>query len=204
MSDHTRFEIHIYTEGGVVAVVRVRGKRRYLMEKAFLGELIGHPYPAERALREVPDPVGDFYMLSHEQMRAYGKFHRKLGRIERELPARKAQDRLLHGEDTIPPEFQSFCLSLAMGLKYAGSSPQSVVRYAVNVHSREESEAALRFLNRIAAGNYDATELQRLWDRCIADMDLTSQGDPRPFLLSVRAEMAKLIKPTADRRHSRR
>ena len=120
------------------------------------------------------------------------------------MPAHKAQDRLQHGEDTIPSEFQSFCLSLAMGLKYADSSPQSVVRYAVNIHSREEREAALRFLNRIAAGNYAAAELQRLWDRCSADMGLTSEGDPRPFFLTVRAEMAKLVKPTVARRHSRR
>ena len=91
-----------------------------------------------------------------------------------------------------------------MGIAYAGSTPKKVVRYAITTLAREESETALRFLNRIAEGNYDAAELQRLWDRCIADLDLTFEGDLRTFFLTIRSEMAKLVKPTIARRHSRR
>ena len=203
MADHTRFEIQIYRDG-VVATVHLRGTKRYLIEKAFLDQLIGHPYPAHLAPRPVPDPHQDHYMLDREQMAAYVAFRRKLKRIDNDMPVRKAQARLEHGAETaIPTEFQSFCSSLAMGLKYAGSTPETVVEYAVNIHSREEREAALRFLDRIAASNYDADALQRVWAHCMSDFGLTCEGDLRAFFLTVRAELAKLVKPTIARHHSR-
>ena len=53
MSDHTRFEIEIYCEG-VVGEVHLRGKRRYLMETAFLDELSGHPVDRAPHLIDMP------------------------------------------------------------------------------------------------------------------------------------------------------
>lgn len=205
MADHTKYEIQIYTEGGVVAVVPVRGKKRYLMEKAYLDQLIGHPYPAHLAPRPIPDHIGDLYMLDRQQFAAYNAFRHKLKRIENRMPARKAQARLEAGaESAIPHEFESLCLSLAVGLAYAGSTPKKATHYAIATLAREESETALRYLNRIAAGNYDAAALQRLWDRCTSDLGLFFEGDLRAFFLSIRSEMAKLVNLTIARRHSRR
>lgn len=201
MSDHTRFEIEIYCEG-VVGEVHLRGKRRYLMETAFLDELSGHP--VDRAPRPVPDRHACLYMLSREQFRAYAKFHRKLDRIEREMPVRKAEDRMRHGAENLTSrEFESFCMSPALGLAYVDLTPESAVRYAINTLTREEREGALRFLDCIAAGNHDAAALEQVWDRCTSDAGLSRETDVRTFFLAVRAEMAKLVKPVIKRRHAR-
>ncbi len=60
------------------------------------------------------------------------------------------------------------------------------------------------FLNRIAEGNYDANALQQLWDGWVSDFGLWFEGDLRTFLLSIRSEMAKAVKPAIHRRHARR
>lgn len=143
-------------------------------------------------------------MLDRAQVAAYGAFRRQLRKVENNMPVSKAQARLDRGgNSSIPTEFQSFCFSLAMGFGYAGSTEKSWTRYAVNALTVEQSQAALRFLNRIAEGNYDAEELQRVWDKCVADLGLAFEGDLRTFFLSIRSEMVKLVKPTHARRHSR-
>ena len=74
-----------------------------------------------------------------------------------------------------------------MGMKYEGSTPKKLVEYAVNTLSREDSETALRFLNRIADRNYDAAQLQQLWDGCVSDFGLWFKGDLRDFPLRIRS-----------------
>jgi hypothetical protein len=41
-------------------------------------------------------------------------------------------------------------------------------------------------------------------DSWVSDFGLWFAGDLRTFLLSIRSEMAKVVKPTVNRRHSRR
>ena len=126
-------------------------------------------------------------------------------KVENSMPASKVQAQLDRGgNSSIPSEFQSFCFSLAMGFRYADSTPQKMVQYAVNTLSREEKEAAVRFLDRIAEGNYDAEDLQRVWDKGVADLGLVFKGDVRAFFLNIRSEMVKVFKPSHARRHSRR
>lgn len=108
------------------------------------------------------------------------------------------------GNSSIPSEFQSFCFSLAMGFSYAGSTPQKMVQFAVNTLSREEKEAAARFLDRVADGNYNAEDLQRVWDKGVADLGLVFEGDVRALFLNIRSEMVRVFKPSHARRHSRR
>ena len=136
---------------------------------------------------------------------AYGAFRRDLRKTFDKMATRKFQTRSGGAANTaIPAAFRSFCSSLVMGMKYEGSTPKKWVEYAVNTLSREDSETALRFLNRIADRNYDAAQLQQLWDGCVSDFGLWFKGDLRAFLLRIRSEMAKLVRPTVNRRHSRR
>lgn len=175
------------------------------MEKAFLDALVGHAYPSDPRPRPIPDPHGDLYALDREQIAAYGAFRRKLTRVQNNMPTTKAQARLDHaGNTSIPKEFESFCFVLAMGMAYAGSTPQSWARYAVNALSAEENQAALRFLDRMVDRNYDAAELERLWDGLVRNLGLVVEGDLHRFFVGIRGEMAKLIRATHIRRHSGR
>lgn len=62
--------------------VRVRGKKKYLMYKAFLNELEGrHHYP---------DPGGDIYTLNDEQLAAFGRFTRNASRLARGFPVKNS------------------------------------------------------------------------------------------------------------------
>jgi hypothetical protein len=77
MRDHRKLDIEIYHEG-VVFKAPIRGKKRYLQEKAFLDELTGARYSPKALPRPVPDPHGDFYMLDDEQLDAYSAFRKKM------------------------------------------------------------------------------------------------------------------------------
>lgn len=80
MRDHQLFRIHIY-HGEAMSDLRVRGKKKYLMYKAFLNELEGrHDYP---------DPGADIYMLNDEQLAAFGRFTRNASRIARGFPVKE-------------------------------------------------------------------------------------------------------------------
>lgn len=80
MRDHQLFRIEIYHDGAVFTE-RVRGKKNYLMLKAFLNKLEG------RRVDAVFDPSGDFYVLNKEQLGALSAFRRNASRIERGFPA---------------------------------------------------------------------------------------------------------------------
>lgn len=79
MADNTKYEIEIYHVGGVHFRARIRGKQRYLKEKAFLAELTGQVVAAAAL---VPDPTGDFYALNDEQLDAYSAFRKQLKKLE--------------------------------------------------------------------------------------------------------------------------
>jgi len=81
MRDHQSFRIHIYHDG-VMFDVRVRGKKKYLMYKAFLNELEGRQY--------YPEPGGDMYMLNDEQLAAFGRFRRNESRLARGFPVKSS------------------------------------------------------------------------------------------------------------------
>jgi hypothetical protein len=86
MRDHQLFRIEIY-HNGVVFAHRVRGKKKYLMFKAFLDELEGRHYRADALPRPIPNSGGDFYVLNDEQLAALSAFRRNASRIERGFPA---------------------------------------------------------------------------------------------------------------------
>ena len=58
MADKTKFKIEIYCKG-IVTTARVRGKRMYLFERAFLDHLAGYQLSADLPPRPVPDPSHD-------------------------------------------------------------------------------------------------------------------------------------------------
>jgi hypothetical protein len=57
----------------------VRGKKRFLLERAFLDDLVGEFAPRNKT-RPVPDPSTDFYLLSDEQLDAYSAFRHRMER----------------------------------------------------------------------------------------------------------------------------
>lgn len=203
MSDHTRFKIEIYYDG-VVHTISMRGKRHYLLAKAILDELEGNPHPPHAGARPIPDPNTDVYMLSRDQIAVYGAFRRNLKKFEAAMAIREAQSHSAgEGDSAVPRAFRSFCFSLAIGMKYAGPTPERSVRYAAGTLSREVCEGALRFLDRIAHNNYDADAVHEFWRGCASDLGFIIEGDIRQFFLSVRAETTKIVKPTVSRRHTK-
>ena len=69
------YKLTIYHEGAHWDV-RLRGKKRFLQERAFLDQLMGYPHVP----RPAPDPTSDFYMLSDEQLDAYIDFRKTMKR----------------------------------------------------------------------------------------------------------------------------
>jgi hypothetical protein len=91
MSDDERFDFTILLPSQVQAKAPVRGRERFLRERAFLDDLTGmyRGYGPARE-RPVPDPSGDFYMLDDQQRDAYSAFRhqmdREYGRPEFDFP----------------------------------------------------------------------------------------------------------------------
>ena len=83
MTDYTKYVIEIY-HNGVHFGARIRGKERYLKEKAFLAELTGLHHSSAAPPRPIPDPSTDFYMLTDEQLARYSEFRKGLAKAERE------------------------------------------------------------------------------------------------------------------------
>ncbi len=77
MSQRKVYKLTIYHEGAHWDV-RLRGKKRFLQERAFLDQLMGYP-PVPRP---APDPTSDLYMLNDEQLEAYSAFRKKMKRSE--------------------------------------------------------------------------------------------------------------------------
>ena len=71
--------------------VRVRGKKKYLMYKAFLNELEARHYHPAMLPRPVPDPGHDMYMLSKEQLAAFGRFTQNASRLARGFPVKNSK-----------------------------------------------------------------------------------------------------------------
>lgn len=77
MQDGGMFWIEIYHNGPHWRAP-IPGKKRYLLERAFLDELVGAWRSPKLSPRPVPDPDGDLYMLDDEQLDAYFAFRKKL------------------------------------------------------------------------------------------------------------------------------
>jgi hypothetical protein len=77
MADRQEFEIQIYHHG-VTFMAPMRGKARYLQEKAFLDELTGKRYAPRTLPRPIPDPKKDIYPLDDAQLDAYSAFRKRL------------------------------------------------------------------------------------------------------------------------------
>jgi hypothetical protein len=58
--------------------MHLRGKKRFLLGRAFLDDLAGPNWLGDPSERPVPDPPGDYYVLDQEQLNAYRAFRRRL------------------------------------------------------------------------------------------------------------------------------
>lgn len=81
MGDDQEFGITIY-HNGVHFTASVRGKERFLMERAFLDDLVAPKFGRHKSPRPVPDPASDYYELSDEELDAYSAFRRNLSQSE--------------------------------------------------------------------------------------------------------------------------
>ena len=76
MRESEKFAFRIYHDG-VVIEISVRGKQRFLSERAFLDELTGRDPSASQ--RPLPDHGGEFYYFDDDsQAVAYFAFRKKL------------------------------------------------------------------------------------------------------------------------------
>jgi hypothetical protein len=67
---------------GVHFTAPVRGKKRFLMERAFLDDLVAPKFGRYRSNRPVPDPTTEFYDLTNEEVEAYSTYRHRLNKME--------------------------------------------------------------------------------------------------------------------------
>src|SRR5205085_7051605 len=87
MREHQRFKFELYHEGACFTA-RVKGKKRYLLEKAFLENLVTPVTARTSKTSPIPGSSGDFYVLDKRQLAAYSAFRRETSRSERGFPAK--------------------------------------------------------------------------------------------------------------------
>lgn len=81
MEGDQEYEFTIYNEG-VHFTAPVRGKKRFLMERAFLDDLVAPKFGRNKRDRPVPDPSTDFYDLTNEEVEAYSAYRHSLNKME--------------------------------------------------------------------------------------------------------------------------
>jgi hypothetical protein len=77
MSGDERYYFTIY-QMPVQFRAPVRGRRRFLRERAFLDDLVAPSAGRRDKERPVPDPATDFYVLDDDQVEAYSAFRHRL------------------------------------------------------------------------------------------------------------------------------
>jgi hypothetical protein len=86
MADRRLYRILIYHDG-VEGVARVRGRKFYLEEIAFLNALTGAPAHKKGAAEPGSDGIRDYYMLDLAQLKAYDAFRREASKARRQQEA---------------------------------------------------------------------------------------------------------------------
>ena len=75
--EEREFVFTIY-HNGVHFEAPVRGKKRFLIEREFLDDLVAPQIGRSAPSRPIPDPGTDFYMLNDEQLEAYSAFRKRM------------------------------------------------------------------------------------------------------------------------------
>ncbi len=86
MADRRLYRILVYHDG-VEGTVRVRGKKFYLEEIAFLNALTGAPAHKKGAVELGSDGTRDYYVLDPAQLKAYAAFRRDASKARRQQEA---------------------------------------------------------------------------------------------------------------------
>jgi hypothetical protein len=76
-NNRRKFVFTIY-HNGVHFEAPVRGKKRFLIEREFLDDLVAPQIGRHALPRPIPDPHTDFYMLDDEQLKAYSAFQKRM------------------------------------------------------------------------------------------------------------------------------
>jgi hypothetical protein len=77
MSDNEKFILEIYHKG-VVSRVPVRGKKRFLLERSFLDDIMTLQGGRRDKMRPIGDPSRDFFEVNDEQFDAYLTFRQRM------------------------------------------------------------------------------------------------------------------------------
>jgi len=80
MSDNEKFILEIYHKG-VVCRAPVYGKKRFLLERSFLDDIMVQEFGGRRdKTRPIGDPSRDFFEVNDEQFDAYLTFRQRMKR----------------------------------------------------------------------------------------------------------------------------
>ena len=79
MSDDEEFILEIYHKG-VVGRAPVRGRKRFLLERSFLDDIMTLEGGRRDKTRPIGDPSRDFFEVNDEQFDAYLTFRQRMKR----------------------------------------------------------------------------------------------------------------------------
>jgi hypothetical protein len=80
MSDNEKFILKIYHKGAVISML-VRGRKRFLLERSFLDDIMVQEFGGRRdKTRPIGDPSRDFFEVNDEQFDAYLTFRQRMKR----------------------------------------------------------------------------------------------------------------------------
>ena len=75
MSDEQEYHFTIYHNGAHFETP-VRGKKRFLLEREFLDDLVAPKFGRNSRTRPIPHPQTDFYELNEQELDSYLAFRR--------------------------------------------------------------------------------------------------------------------------------
>lgn len=75
MTDDRQFQFTIY-HNGAHFTAPVRGGERFLLERAFLDNLVAARFGRNAKSRPIPDPPSDYYELTDEDLESYSDFRK--------------------------------------------------------------------------------------------------------------------------------
>jgi len=86
----------------------------------------------------------------------------------------------------IPQEFMMVCRNFIQDLDVIGTTPEEVIRFAIQGLSTEERRVVRRFLDESLQEGRGEAELQGLWSKSGAQVYFRKVGQLRQFLTNMR------------------
>jgi hypothetical protein len=78
---------------------------------------------------------------------------------------------------TVPPEMETFCNCILLGMKYAGNAEDDWIAYALERTDQRQLEIVKRCLADALENDFDLVPFQRIWDDRASRLGLRVEGD---------------------------